>query len=477
MKVYFLLLILFLIIGCTQIPPKKYENNTTILGNQTNTTISDQNTSISNQMKLSRGSKICPDGSNISLGILCKDNSIMLECADGTRTYDPELCKPLNIKVCPDGSIINDSLCKAFSANINNMGNVSSELNETAALSTAISFMEKSIHEKTAARASLNLISRNTTLKQSAWEVEVLGVYDKCSPVRTFGMETCAKDNLARGKFLIDKKTGVILGDFDRKNISLQNMKYCPSDWETRVVKGTTCKEVASLLTCPDGKITTDPELCEPMNIRICPGGSVINDSLCPPYSKQALVTPDNYTSVLLVENKNNYAKVGGQINLTLKIKPDEKVYLDGYLDPKNPHGKYVWLELIGNDTYMVNFSNTYKYPQEAAYDVLKDVQNGQILVAHYPVTLINETDENLAYHIALEFMAKELQDKMPMYSAITEVAKSITSWNDTWEVKITAIYEGCQPSDTSGFHPVCTEDNVAWGRFLIDKKTGIIVG
>jgi hypothetical protein len=235
-----------------------------------------------------------------------------------------------------------------------------------------------------------------------------------------------------------------------------------------------------------------------PTKEHVCPDGSIVDqEKQCPEYSGDR-IDPANLgeiSSINLTENKHYYVAAEGEVNASIILLYDESAWTGFNMhvgDSAKSHGSY-YLEL--NQQYSEinltkNGKNNYNFtmiapdiPGEYYTYLTKRNQTTQTKLWKYNITIIGSVEnETMAYGIANSFMDAAIPDGFG--AGIAQPFPDRRNWNitkkeaneteDSWEVFIEAQYDRCGIDEGQGN---CVRGNTVTGRYIIDKKTGQIVG
>jgi hypothetical protein len=224
-----------------------------------------------------------------------------------------------------------------------------------------------------------------------------------------------------------------------------------------------------------------------PTTEHVCPDGRVVaDDSDCKEYKPEHFnVDPFDYSNVYLNNNQSSYVLAGGEIRTIITINEGEGIWLlDGYLYPDNPK-PHPTVEIINvsNGSYLVNFSAP-EVPGPFRFSINKRVDSKpEIKINSYNLTVISPVgNETMVYAIADAFMNSKIPDDFG--AGLAQIFKKKRNWHiitkeanetgDSWEVFLEAEYDRC---DIDHNYRNCIKGNTVTGRFIIDKRTGQIVG
>jgi len=239
-----------------------------------------------------------------------------------------------------------------------------------------------------------------------------------------------------------------------------------------------------------------------PTKEHVCPDGTIVSDeSKCPDYNPDIInLDPDDFESIILEENKTCYVKSSGQITVFFEITGNEWIVLGNgkttlytNLTHENISKRPTWVE---DNTYVLTINApaepggyTAFAGRKTAYEWLEGRE--------YNLTVIGEvSNESMAYAIADRFMRINTPYKKNYafpYAGIPRSGKLISflwggteyNWNTTskeallgddgnWEVFMEASYDICGDDWDMD---VCLRNNTITGHFIINKKTGQVIG
>lgn len=233
----------------------------------------------------------------------------------------------------------------------------------------------------------------------------------------------------------------------------------------------------------------------EPFKDYLCPDGTFVkNESVCPKFNPpNTNLNPDDYPSVTLESNKTNYVKSHGNVNFDVEIITGNKIWMNHILITPSGHPKNTEVTSISDNLYRINFSAP-DYPGYYAYSIAKEDKTGNVTkVAIYNLTVISETNESRAYDIIKAFVLDSLRNYENQLNhtwglgiGLNNTSKVITSTPTAWNISISMTYGRIVPYsfwyDLLNWNSFKVDgetvtNNTFTGHFLIDKKTGLIVG
>ncbi|MBU0527488.1 hypothetical protein KKE92_03345 [Candidatus Micrarchaeota archaeon] len=218
-----------------------------------------------------------------------------------------------------------------------------------------------------------------------------------------------------------------------------------------------------------------------PSYSHVCPDGEVVSqESECLEYSpKRIEADPNEYEKVFLENNQSSYVKINGEIKTDIEINEGEDVWtMYGYLHPYEPERhRYVKIINSSGNVYTVNLSAP-AIPSSFYFGATKRVgQTPEKRLFSYELTVIGEVEnETMAQNIADSFMKSKIEKTINNWRS---TSKQVGNMSDTWDVYLETKYTWCPPVSmgTTIFDLDNCVDNTVTGHYIIDKKTGQIIG
>ena len=237
---------------------------------------------------------------------------------------------------------------------------------------------------------------------------------------------------------------------------------------------------------------------CIASSHHVCPDGTVVSEEgQCEEFSAEFNIDPNDYISIELKENEVNYVKAKGEMIGLIQLEYGEGALLGvrypeswGFFERELRFPVLVNLDLdklysdvdlkvVGPDIYSFNVSaGGIPGQYRLGYGGFRN--NGTQFSTGYDLIVIDEVvDEHLAYPITDRFIYSKTKPFVEETSGRViqnweVVEKSAELNGGVWEVKLKIEYDKCgidwEAED-------CITGNVVTGHYLIDKKTGLIVG